>query len=269
MSERPGIAPRGEPTTFEDCLARVNPTEASLEQLAGQADDTPVIMLNLLRFRPRGDSSIYSLYGKEAAPEVEKVGSFIGFYGAVIADLDPELGFDASWDAVVMPVYHRRASYLALQRSSAYQLAIPYRSAGTSRRTLYVLSDGERVHADATTITQLDESRKPLPTTEGGVYVIDVLRFAGAQGRAQFSAWANRVHGLLQKVGATPVLSMSAEVPVLSEERWEHCILTRFPSLDAVSTLYSSADWQSALGARREALENSVTVVTTGIPLPA
>lgn len=268
MSERAGIAPAGEPIDFEGCLARVNPTEASLQQLGAQEDDTPVIMLNLLRFRPRGDSTIYSLYGKDAAPEVKKVGSFIGYYGAVVTDLDPALGFDASWDAVVMPVYHRRASYLALQRSSIYQLAIPYRSAGTSRRTLYVLSDGDTIFEDTHSIAEMDASRKPLPTTAGDIYVIDVVRFAGEQGREQFRNWAHTVRPLLQDAGATPLLSLQPEVPVLSEEHWDHCILTHFPSLNAVTTLYSGTAWQLSLGARRDALENSVTVATTGIPLP-
>ena len=268
MSERHGISPAGEPVDFEGCLARVNPTDASLQQLSQQADDTPVIMLNLLRFRPRGDSTIYSLYGKEAAPEVKKVGSFIGYYGAVVTDLDPALGFDASWDAVVMPVYHRRASYLTLQRSSVYQLAIPYRSAGTSRRTLYVLSDGDTIFKDTHSIAEMDASRKPLPVSAGDVYVIDVVRFDGAQGRERFSTWAGSVQPLLQEAGATPLLSLTPEVPVLSEEHWDHCILTHFPSLGAVTTLHSSTAWQLSLGARRDALENSVTVATTGIPLP-
>ena len=268
MSERHGISPAGEPTDFKGCLARVNPTDASLQQLSQQADDTPVIMLNLLRFRPRGDSTIYSLYGKEAAPEVKKVGSFIGYYGAVVTDLDPALGFDASWDAVVMPVYHRRASYLALQRSSIYQLAIPYRSAGTSRRTLYVLSDGDTLFKDTHSIAEMDANRKPLPVNAGDVYVIDVVRFAGEQGREQFRHWANTVQPLLRDAGATPLLSLQPEVPVLSEEHWDHCILTHFPSLDAVTTLYGSAAWQQSLAARQAALENSVTVATHGIPLP-
>jgi uncharacterized protein (DUF1330 family) len=268
MSEPPGIAPPGEPTDFKGCLARVNPGEASLRQLAGQVDETPVIMLNLLRFRPRGDATIYTLYGKEAAPEVMKVGSFIGYYGAVITDIEPALGFDTACDAVVMPVYHRRASYLDLQRSSAYQLAIPYRCAGTSRRTLYVMSDGEKIYSDTTTVAQLDGRRTPLPTAAGEVYVIDLVRFAGASGREQFSAWAGSVKPLLQAAGATPVLSLAAEVPVLSEERWDHCVLTRFESLQAVTRLYASADWRRAQSDRQQALENAITVATQGIPLP-
>ena len=268
MSECPGIAPSGEPTDFEGCLARVNPSKASLQQLAGQPDDTPVIMLNLLRFRPRGDASIYSMYGKEAAPEVEKVGSFIGYYGVVVTELDPALGFDATYDAVVMPVYHRRGSYLALQRSSIYQLVIPYRSAGTSRRTLYVLSDGEKMFQDTHTVAEMDASRQPLPTKAGDVYVIDTVRFAGEQGRQRFLTWVDRVDPLLQEAGAKTLLSLQPEVPVLSEEYWDHCILTHFPSLEAVTALYESRNWQAAQASRGEALENSITVATTGMPLP-
>ena len=206
MSERPGIAPSGEPIDFEGCLARVNPSKASLQQLSQQPDDSPVIMLNLLRFRPRGDATIYSMYGKEAAPEVEKVSSFVGYYGKVITDLDPALGFDASYDAVVMPVYHRRGSYLTLQQSSIYQLVIPYRSAGTSRRTLYVLSDGERIFKDTHTIAEMDASRKPPPTKAGDVYVIDTVRFAEERGREHFRGWADSVSPLLQDAGAIALL---------------------------------------------------------------
>lgn len=268
MSERAGIAPSGEPTDFEGCLARVNPSKASLQQLAGQTDDSPVIMLNLLRFRPRGDATIYSMYGREAAPEVVKVGSFVGYYGAVITDLDPALGFDASWDAVVMPVYHRRASYLALQESSVYQLVIPYRSAGTSRRTLYVLRDDDRIYRDTHSIAEMDAARKALPTNAGDVYVIDLLRFAGVEGEQRFRSLAASVQPLLQDAGATPLLSLGAEVPVLSEEYWDHCILTHFPSLEAMKAVYASADWQRARALRHEALENAVTVASTGMALP-
>ena len=80
----------------------------------------------------------------------------------MITDLDPALGFDVSYDAVVMPVYHRRDSYLSLQRSSIYQLVIPYRTAGTARRILYVLRDGEKIFHDTHDIAEMDASRCPL-----------------------------------------------------------------------------------------------------------
>ena len=96
MSEQPGIAPAGEPEDFDGCLARVNPGRASLQNLSLKADDSPVVMFNLLRFRPRGDAAIYTLYGRQAAPEIKKVGSFIAYYGTVITDFNQDLGFDTS-----------------------------------------------------------------------------------------------------------------------------------------------------------------------------
>lgn len=264
----PGIAPGGEPATFQECLTRVNPSEASLEQLSRLADDSPIIMLNMLRFRPRGDSTIYSMYGREAAPEVEKVGSFVAYFGTVITSLDPTLGFDTSWDALVMPVYHRRASYLELQNSSAYQLAIPYRTAGTSRRTLYVLGDKPEVDDTLCTVAQLHASRKPLPAGPEDVYVVDIMRCSGTIGQQRLRDWEHRVRPLQLEAGATPTLSLTPETPVLSEEFWEHCALTRFPTLQAVQDLYASKAWQEASVDRQQALENSITLVTSAIPLP-
>ena len=271
MSDQPGIAPSGEPVDFEGCLARVNPSKSSLRQLAQQPDQTPIIMLNLLRFRPRGDSAIYALYAREAAPEVEKVESFIGYYGAVITDLDPALGFDRSYDAVVMPVYHRRDSYLTLQRSSIYQLVIPYRSAGTSRRTLYVLRDAdtnENVVDGAQNIAVMDTNRQPLPVAAGDLTIIDAVRYAGRQGRHDFQRWSDDTGPLLAAVGATRLLCLQAEVPVLSEEYWDHCTVIHFPSREAVITLYQSAAWQQLKATRDQALENSITVATAGLPIP-
>jgi len=264
----PGIAPGGEPATFQECLTRVNPSEASLQQLSLQADDSPIIMLNMLRFRPRGDSTIYGMYGREAAPEVEKVDSFVAYFGTVITSLDPALGFDTSWDALVMPVYHRRASYLALQNSSVYHLAIPYRTAGTSRRTLYVLGDKPDVNDKLCTVAELDASRKPLPAGPEDVYVVDIVRFCGSTGQERFGDWEHRVRPLQRNADATPTLSLTPETPVLSEEFWEHCTLTRFPSLQAVQDLYASKAWQEASVERQQALENSITLVTSAIPLP-
>ena len=268
MSDQPGIAPTGEPVDFEGCLARVNPTKSSLRQLAEQPDQTPIIMLNLLRFRPRGDSGIYALYAREAAPEVEKVESFVGYYGAVITDLDPALGFDCSYDAVVIPVYHRRDSYLSLQRSSIYQLVIPYRSAGTSRRTLYVLRDADNPVGGTQSIAGMDASRDPLPVAAGEITIIDAVRCAGRQGRQDFQSWTDSTGPLLSAVGAKRLLCLQAEVPVLSEEYWDHCTVIHFPSPEAVTNLYQSEAWQQLKPTRDQALENSITVATAGLPIP-
>jgi uncharacterized protein (DUF1330 family) len=64
------------------------------------------------------------------------------------------------------------------------------------------------------------------------------------------------------------LLSLQAEVPVLSEQYWDHCVLTHFPSRAAMTGLYGSEQWLEAENLRRTALESAVTVATTGLSLP-
>lgn len=251
MPDQAGISPSGEPTSFEGCLQRVNPSKAALQNLAAQVDDSPIIMLNLLRFRPRGDSSIYKLYGREAAPEVKKLGSFVGFFGAVLTDLDPQLGFDGSWDGVVLPVYLRRRSFLDLQKSERYQLAIPYRSAGTSRRTLYVLSDDTPLLPATNSIDSIFKSGSGLTTNDDDIYSIELLKLKGDQ--VQIKARTN----LNNATQAEVVLSLRAEVPVLSEHYWDHCLVTKFLSRQALESFY------------RQTPADGLRVACYSTPLPA
>jgi hypothetical protein len=250
MTDQPGIAPAGEPKSFEGCLARVNPSKAALQNLAAQPDTTPIIMLNLLRFRPRGDSSIYNMYGREAAPEVKKVGSFVGFFGAAINDLDTELGFDNSWDGVVLPVYQRRHSFLDLQRSERYQLAIPYRSAGTSRRTLYVLSDDKPLLPATSDIGAMLQSRSGLAVNEEDVYSIELL---SSENQAEYLQTLAALH---DESASEVVLSLRTEVPVLSEQMWQHCLVTKFPSRTALESFY------------RQLPTSGLRVACYSVPLP-
>lgn len=251
MIEHPGIAPAGEPTSFEGCLQRVNPSKTALDNLASRPDTTPIIMLNMLRFRPRGDNSIYNLYGREAAPEVEKVGSFIGFFGATIDDLDPNLGFDPSWDGVVLPVYQRRRSFLELQRSEPYQLAIPYRSAGTSRRTLYVLSDDKPLLPATTSVKTMFESGAGLAVEDEDVYSIELLKLDGKEDQDWARADRNR------DASSEVVLSLRAEVPIVSERLWDHCLVTRFKSRESLEEFYLDVP------------AGSLRIACYSVPLPA
>ena len=51
---------------------------------------------------------------------------------------------------------------------------------------------------------------------------IEIDTSEDAPWKQRFRAWAESVHPLLQEAGATPLLSVEAEVPVLSEEYWDH-----------------------------------------------
>ncbi len=266
----PGLSPAGEASSFSGCLLRVNPTMESLQQLSEQVDETPILMLNFLRFRPRGDTSIYSLYGKEAAPEVKKVGSFIGYYGKVVDDLPVEFGFDTSWDGIVIPVYHRRNSYLTMQNSPKYQLAIPYRTAGTSRRLLYPLVDTleGQLFKETANISDFDKQRTGINIQSGEIYIAELLRFNSDTEEQVLAELYCRINSLLTNVGAKAVLSVNTEQPVLSEDTWQHFVLICFPSKDALIKLYGSQAWKSIQHEKLLLLENSVSLATEGIVLP-
>jgi len=268
LSRHPGLSPGGEPENFEEHLLRVNPTSASLANLAEQADDSPVIMLNLLRFNPRGDISIYSRYAKKAEPEVEKVGSFVGYYGKAITTLDPAFGFDDSWDGVALVIYHRRQSFIQLQSSRNYQLAIPFRTAGVSRRTLYVLGDDEHLPGAVTSISELDTNHQPLNAGDDEVFILDLFKFNETSGAESFKSYVQAISPLLQQSGAMLELSVSAQTPVLSEEAWDNCMLTRFPSLESVVTLYGSSAWKAVQSTHGEAAVRNLRVASQAVPIP-
>ena len=272
LSRHPGLSPGGEPENFEQYLLRVNPSQASLDSLAEQSDNAPIIMLNLLRFNPRGDASIYDEYAKRAAPEVEKVGSFVGYYGQALTGFNPAFGFDESWDGVGLVVYHRRQSFIQLQNSRNYQLAIPFRTAGASRRTLYVLRDDEQLPVAATTISELDASHQALHAGEGAgnddIYVLDLMSFTEHGRKKAFESYVQAISPLLQQSGAVLELSVSPEAPVLSEAIWDYCMLTRFPSLESIVALYGNSAWKAAQTACAETIVSRLSVASQSVPIP-
>ncbi|MEP5765164.1 MAG: DUF1330 domain-containing protein [Halieaceae bacterium] len=267
-NDNTGIAPGGEASDFAGCLARTNPSAGALEQLRSQPDETPVIMLNLLRFRPRGDASLYGLYVREAKPEIARLGSSVGYFGRRVTDIATEPGLDDSWDAVALIVYPRRDSYLQLQESGAYQLAIPYRVAATQRRNLYVLGDGSPLVPDAQTVADLDASHMGLTGTDTGLVTVELLRFT-TDGREQYGEHLKACADALLSVGGQTLLSVDAEIPVLSDEYWHHCLLRHYPSRDALLSFYQSEDYRTAEKLRTASLEKSLCIATESVSLPA
>lgn len=266
MTLEPGIAPTGEPQSFEDYLLRVNPTGAAFENLAAQRDETPIIMLNLLRFRPRRDPRIYAMYGKDAAPEVDKTKSYIGFFGMTITDMDPGLGLSADWDGVVLPVYRRRGAFLQLQRSPIYQRAIPLRTAGTFSRLLYVLKDPDNAMQDNATIKQLNESREPIISDGAGCLLLHLDRVRASV--ADSDELAENHAKSMAPFGGKLRMTTVAEVPVVSEQKWTTCRIAEFPSQEALADYLNSPQGRALRQLRGELCEQSLSVAAKPVALP-
>ena len=81
------------------------------------ADGKPVVMLNLLRFRPDGGEERYGEYTAAVTPLVERIGGRIIFSGLPGPAL---LGSD-SWDLVALVEYPSRQAFLDMVASAEYQ----------------------------------------------------------------------------------------------------------------------------------------------------
>ena len=85
---------------------------------ASRAEDgTPVVMLNLLAFKPEGGRERYEEYGAAVAPLLEEAGGRVVFFGEPARAL---LGED-SWDQVLLVEYPSRQAFLEMIGSPGYQ----------------------------------------------------------------------------------------------------------------------------------------------------
>jgi uncharacterized protein (DUF1330 family) len=99
------------------------------------AEDSPVVMLNLLAFRPEGGRERYEEYGEAVAPLLERAGGRIVFMGNPSSVL---LG-EGSWDLVLLVEYPTRQAFLDMVGSPEYLEIAHLRTEALSRGELHPL----------------------------------------------------------------------------------------------------------------------------------
>jgi uncharacterized protein (DUF1330 family) len=102
------------------------------------AEEAPVVMLNLLAFKPDGGRERYEEYGAAVAPLLEKVGGRIVYVGAPAS---PLLG-DEGWDMVAMVEYPSRGAFLEMIGSPEYQAIGHLRTEALSKGELHPMDPG-------------------------------------------------------------------------------------------------------------------------------
>jgi uncharacterized protein (DUF1330 family) len=84
---------------------------------ARAGEDSPVVMLNLLRFKLDGGRERYAEYGAAVTPLLEKAGGRAVFLGESAL---PLLG-DGRWDSILLVEYPTRQAFLEMIASAEYQ----------------------------------------------------------------------------------------------------------------------------------------------------
>jgi uncharacterized protein (DUF1330 family) len=106
----------------------VDSTGEQLAELARDGLSGPVVMLNLLRFRPGTGRERYAEYGRAMRPLLAAAGARIVWHGradsVVIGDDDAD-----GWDDVVLVEYPSRSTFLSVVRSPEYREIGKLRSA--------------------------------------------------------------------------------------------------------------------------------------------
>lgn len=127
----------------------VDPTSESIRQLVAKVPaDTPVVMLNLLRFREqaaypadkeqpaRSGREAYGIYAKATEEHLQRVGGkLIWRATAKHAFIAPE-GED--WDEVLLVAYPSRDAFLTMIKSPGYQANTFHRTAALEDARLIV-----------------------------------------------------------------------------------------------------------------------------------
>ncbi|MGL1889665.1 MAG: DUF1330 domain-containing protein [Reichenbachiella sp.] len=265
----PGIISKEEPKTFVEIVNKINATPAFLEALLKQPDNGPTINLNLLKYRPRGNRARYDLYGAVAGGEIVGVGGDIVYHGEGITDMPAIFQMSDEWDGVAYAMYPRRAAYAQLQQDVDYQLAIPDRVAGTYERMLYLLSDGDAIYNASSSISEFHKNNTRVVFEEGNVVVSEFLRFKKDGGRASYEKFAKDFQPMLKEIGGEVVLSCLAEMPIVSEEYWDHFVSFRFPSMKAMKDLYQSGKFNEINANRLAGIEATLAVVSEPQKMPA
>ena len=102
---------------------------------AGARDGTPVVMLNLLAFRPDGGQERYAEYAAAVAPLLERVGGRIVYAGS---GSPPLLGGEG-WDLVALVEYPSRQAFLDMVGSPEYEAIAHLRTEALTRSELHPL----------------------------------------------------------------------------------------------------------------------------------
>ena len=104
----------------------INFTEEAVQRMVNEDPDSPVVMLNLLRFRPDGGELSYLAYLENNAAVWARHGVEPLYAGSGSAPLVAESGQD--WDAVAIVRYPSRQAFLDMVRDPEYLANEHYRT---------------------------------------------------------------------------------------------------------------------------------------------
>ena len=199
----------------------VNPSAESIAALRALPDDDPIVMVNLLKYREPDGRKRYAQYGAVSGREIADRGGRVLYSGRSL--------LDSEWDSVVLVYYPRRAAWLDMQNSSAYQAAIVDRTAGLEKRLLFAFKRG--VDPSGASAPPLVDVHKQ---SDDAVFVVSLLRYPSDTARREYFRRGQEGASLIDGADGKLEFFLTAELALVSDDDWEDFILVRYPSQEGL-----------------------------------
>ena len=116
-------------------MTGIRPNKEQFIELMNAPDEGPVVMLNLLKFKPRDGAKEYGKYGESVSKMVEARGGKVIWTGRPEHVLIGDSQHD-DWDLVALVSYPSRSAFIDMVTSPKYEEAHEHRERGLDRTVL-------------------------------------------------------------------------------------------------------------------------------------
>ena len=105
-------------------MSYIEPSADQIKEFVRMPDDGPVVMVNLLKFKPEGGAESYAEYAKAAIKPLAAVGAKLIYRGRYRM---PVIG-DDDWDEILLVEYPSIAAFIEMTSNKDYQAIMHYRT---------------------------------------------------------------------------------------------------------------------------------------------
>lgn len=120
-------------------MSGLEPTPEQFAALAARPADAPVVMVNLLKFKPEGGLERYAQYGREVAPHLERAGATVRYLGGAPSVVIGE-GEKPWWDAILIVEYPTPQAFIDMVTNQEYLKVHEHRAGALERGELIATS---------------------------------------------------------------------------------------------------------------------------------
>jgi uncharacterized protein (DUF1330 family) len=120
-------------------MSGLEPTPEQFAALAARPADEPVVMVNLLKFKPEGGLESYRQYGQEVVPHLEQVGATLRYAGGAPSVVIGN-GEQPWWDAILIVEYPTPQAFIDMVTTQEYAKVHEHRATALDRGDLIATS---------------------------------------------------------------------------------------------------------------------------------